>query len=58
MYKTLQRRLKALEQAAAQAGNYNLVIDGFRYVGGPDGYLKVPLPMTEKQWLAENGVNP
>ncbi len=43
--KAIEKRLTRLEQAAKGNGDTlnGAVIDGWRYIGGPGGYLKVPV---------------
>ena len=45
-------RLLKLEQRNKPSDITSYVKDGFRYVGGKLGFLRVPVPQTEQEWLA------
>lgn len=49
--KAIEKRLTRLEQAARGDGETlnGAVIDGWRYIGGPGGYLRVPV-IEPGQW--------
>lgn len=49
---SIRARVQRLEQRSSNGGIINVVIGGFRYIGGKNGVLKVPgMAASEAAWL-------